>query len=209
MDIKKSAGAWVPAFILYDPLLTLEEKITYCFIHNLCDDEGKCHPSNTWLSKVVGKGERSIKRYITNLKAKGLIHTTMQKSATGCHRVIYVTNSVKGGGDTSVTRGRANLAPIINNNTNGIINSVWLLSVFNTIRKSALPNTQGLKTVGLETEVNIRGLNDAEITQEELEEVIVKCFNDPMHKEKMFKYVTPEYVTRTKTVNRYLYDETL
>lgn len=207
--IKKSAGAWIPAFILYEENLTLEEKFVYCLLHNLCNEEGKCWPSNGWLTDMTGKAERSIRRYLTRLKDRGLIRTVMNATATGTHRIIYVTLSEGGGAATGGRRGAANLAGVINNNTIGIINNGWLLETFNVVRRGCVKDSREIKVVDEETKKNIKLIKKSRITQEDMEDVMLKCFNDPMHAKDQFRFLTPEYVTRMKTINRYLFDETL
>ena len=207
--IKKSAGAWIPAFILYAENLTIEEKFVYALLHNLCNEEGKCWPSNGWLTDMTGKAERSIRRYLTRLKANGAIRTVMNPTATGTYRIIYVTISEGGGVDTGGRRGAANLAGVIYNSTNSTINNGWLLKLFNTVRHGCVKDSREIKVVDEETKKNIKLIQKSRITQEDMEDVMLKCFNDPMHAKEAFRFLTPEYVTRMKTINRYLLDETI
>ena len=207
--IKKSAGAWIPAFILYAENLTIEEKFVYALLHNLCNEEGKCWPSNGWLSDMTGKNERSVSRYITRLKANGAIRTFMNTTTAGTYRIIYVTISEEGGSGQFVQRGVDNLSRVIDNTTKCSINHGWLLKLFNTVRHGCVKDSREIKVVDEETIKNIKLIQKSRITQEDMEDVMLKCFNDPMHAKEAFRFLTPEYVTRMKTINRYLLDETI
>ena len=88
--IRKTLGAWIYAFILYDSHLNLEEKMTYCILHNISDGDSRCAPTNAWLAEELGRGQRIVNRYIKNLESRGYIKAVMEKTELGYYRVIYV-----------------------------------------------------------------------------------------------------------------------
>ncbi len=63
----------VPNFILRDPSLTLGAKMTYAMFLSYAWNDDYCFPGQERLAKDIGVVERSVRTYLNELKACGLL----------------------------------------------------------------------------------------------------------------------------------------
>lgn len=63
----------VPNTILMHPKLSPGAKITYAMLLRYAWQENQCFPGQERLAKDIGAGERSIRTYLKELKAEGLV----------------------------------------------------------------------------------------------------------------------------------------
>ncbi len=63
----------VPNFILRDPGLTLGAKMTYAMFLSYAWNDDYCFPGQERLAKDIGVVERSVRTYLNELKACGLL----------------------------------------------------------------------------------------------------------------------------------------
>jgi len=72
--MKRNWYAVITAEVLYDRNLTDTQKILYAVISNLCDENGKCFPSNGYLADIMNSSEETIRRHLSALESKSYIH---------------------------------------------------------------------------------------------------------------------------------------
>lgn len=83
--------AILPASVRYDGRLKAAEKILFCEITALSDQNGYCHAQNGYFSGLYGVDESTVRRWIRNLKNLGYIQVeysvegdTQQRRITPC-----------------------------------------------------------------------------------------------------------------------------
>lgn len=86
----KAAGAWIPAYILYNDSLSWKQKGLYAVIHNLCNQKGYCWASNEYLAEYFQVSEATIKRDIKALRDCQAIVTHTEPTKTGTRRIIEI-----------------------------------------------------------------------------------------------------------------------
>lgn len=87
MNKEKENGINIPDEILYDRELTAKAKILYGEIARLCGDKGSCCATNRALGDLLNCNERSIQRFIEELKKNNFIKVELCKSYI---RHIYI-----------------------------------------------------------------------------------------------------------------------
>ena len=75
---KKSYYAIIPANIRYDPNLTANAKLLYGEITALCNERGYCWATNRYFSDLYSVSEKTITRWINDLKEKKYIYTKIE-----------------------------------------------------------------------------------------------------------------------------------
>lgn len=71
-------GIWIPAEIIEDHNLNLQEKLLYSLILFMCRNNKDCYCSNTTISEIFSIPINSASRLILSLKSKGYINIKMQ-----------------------------------------------------------------------------------------------------------------------------------
>lgn len=78
--MKRNWYAVITAKVLYDRNLTDTQKILYAVITNLCDEKGKCFPSNAYLADIMNTSEETIRRHLQALEFKRYVYRHMSMS---------------------------------------------------------------------------------------------------------------------------------
>lgn len=77
-DIVKSYYAIIPATVRYDKNLTANAKLLYGEITALCNEKGYCWAKNEYFAELYGTSEKTITRWINDLKNKNYIDTELK-----------------------------------------------------------------------------------------------------------------------------------
>lgn len=80
--------AILPASVRYDNRLKAAEKILFCEITALSDQNGYCHAQNGYFSQLYQVDERTIRRWIHQLEKLGYIHIECEKTGDTQQRRI-------------------------------------------------------------------------------------------------------------------------
>lgn len=81
----------IPAEVLFNPQLTLYEKMLFGFIRNLAHSKDGCFATNAYLGGLVGIKQRATTSAITNLKKSGCVFVQMDHKPDGSFlRRIYI-----------------------------------------------------------------------------------------------------------------------
>lgn len=83
---KPSYYAIIPASVRYASI-TANAKLLYGEITSLCNQEGYCWASNSYFADLYQKDNKSVSRWIEELRQLGVIHIQNGKSR---HRKIYL-----------------------------------------------------------------------------------------------------------------------
>ncbi len=83
----------MPANVFYDKNLSANAKLIACVIANFCDKYGNCTVTNKNLGNVLGKSERSLSRFISELQDEGYIRVQVDAFDT-FKRTIYLTEKM-------------------------------------------------------------------------------------------------------------------
>lgn len=66
-------GSLIPEWLEKDETLSAAEKLCYARLARYAGKNGSCHPSLRTLGNALGVSERTAKKYVKTLKAKGLV----------------------------------------------------------------------------------------------------------------------------------------
>lgn len=80
--------AILPASVRYDTRLKAAEKILFCEITALSDQNGYCHAQNGYFSRLYQVDERTIRRWIHSLEKLGYIRVEYEKAGDDQQRRI-------------------------------------------------------------------------------------------------------------------------
>lgn len=80
--------AILPASVRYDTRLKAAEKILFCEITALSDQNGYCHAQNGYFSRLYQVDERTIRRWIHSLEKLGYIRVEYEKAGDAQQRRI-------------------------------------------------------------------------------------------------------------------------
>ena len=80
--------AILPASVRYDNRLKAAEKILFCEITALSDQNGYCHAQNGYFSQLYEVDERTIRRWIHQLEQLGYIRIEYEKAGDTQQRRI-------------------------------------------------------------------------------------------------------------------------
>lgn len=80
--------AILPASVRYDNRLKAAEKILFCEITALSDQNGYCHAQNGYFSQLYQVDERTIRRWIHQLEQLGYIRIEYEKAGDTQQRRI-------------------------------------------------------------------------------------------------------------------------
>ena len=80
--------AILPASVRYDTRLKAAEKILFCEITALSDQNGYCHAQNGYFSRLYQVDERTIRRWIHSLEKLGYIRVEYEKAGDAQRRRI-------------------------------------------------------------------------------------------------------------------------
>lgn len=68
----------VPNFILTNPGISVRAKLSYAMLLKYARDAEGCFPGQAKLAEDIGAGERSIRTYLKELEAAGLLEITQR-----------------------------------------------------------------------------------------------------------------------------------
>lgn len=88
----------ITAKVMHDKNLNHAEKLMFGILSGLADENGKCFPSNEWLSEVLGIKDRSIQEVIKKLEDSGYISRQIISCANNPfkkYRIIFVHRELK------------------------------------------------------------------------------------------------------------------
>jgi len=94
MEKDFSYYAVIPAKILLDMDLSSQAKLHYGVISALCGKLGYCWATNKYLGDIFGQSERSVQRYLSELKDRKHITIEIDMMA-GSERKIYLAVAKK------------------------------------------------------------------------------------------------------------------
>lgn len=212
---KVFAPEFIPYYISiqknYD--LTQAETLLYGFIRfYMSNGTGRFYFTDGQLANVLDCNEQTIMRSIKTLKEKDIIKVGHKLKAGG-GKIRFITNIRIPGNVTfqrlqNVTFTRLqnvtnNNNKINNNKINNIITPVKtgeyeiFIETFNRItnRKFTVRDRKA------RTQFLMRLKEGWKI--EEIENAIRNCMNDTFHKENNYKYLTPEFITRSDKLEKY------
>ena len=78
MGEKKSYYAIIPANVRYDKNLSANAKLLYGEITALCNEKGYCWATNEYFASLYNTSEKTITRWISNLKDSEYIDTKIE-----------------------------------------------------------------------------------------------------------------------------------
>lgn len=115
--------AVIPANVRYCSQLCANAKLLYGEITALTNQEGFCWATNSYFSSLYGVDERTIRRWLENLRKNGFIEIESSSEAgKSCRKISLTINSNKDSGGQKCPGGRTKMsAPLIlHNNTKNL-----------------------------------------------------------------------------------------
>ena len=97
--------ASIPIWLLRDRSIDRDTKFVYLLLSARIREEGVCWPSQKLLGEEAGVSERTARRIIADLKARGLIEVTVKATShgrTNVYRLLVHPFFGPGGQDTGV-----------------------------------------------------------------------------------------------------------
>lgn len=202
MENKPNYYGIIPSNVRYDKRLTPNAKLLYAEITALCNDKGYCWANNKYFADLYEVSTTSISKWISSLIEFGYLTSTLNYKE-GTKEILnrylrLVTYPIEEKLNTPIEE-KLKDNNTINNNTinNNNINFDKLLSFLNskTGRNFKVIN----KTVKGKY---LARLKDGYSKQDILDAVSNAVKND-YHKEENFKYLTPEFFSRSETLDKY------
>jgi hypothetical protein len=94
---KKSYYAVIPASVRYDNNLTANAKLLYGEITALCNERGYCWASNRYFAQLYNTEQRTIRRWIENLKERGYVEVEVKRNNSNEveERKIYLVEALQ------------------------------------------------------------------------------------------------------------------
>jgi len=108
----QSAGAWIPAEILFNDQLSANDKLIYAFIQNSCNKHGTCWASNHYFSKMLNVSRPTITKSIQTLADLGYVTTAIHTTDAGRERIIKLHGIDKGGVGKNLSDGSERNLPM-------------------------------------------------------------------------------------------------
>ncbi len=108
MSKRRSGWAAIPRWVLDDPSVSMQAKMTYLILSSHVGDDATCWPSQSSIAERLGCDVRSVQRHIRALVDHGLIVVTIRSTRRGRSNVYKVLSHPffgEGGDDTSVGMG--------------------------------------------------------------------------------------------------------
>lgn len=94
-----TGGAYIPAWILHDPDLTLQQKVVYGRVLALCHKRGYCWASNDTLAEDLGVSARTVRRHVEKLCEKNhLDREVVGRAGGGSESRLFPANRMAGSG---------------------------------------------------------------------------------------------------------------
>ena len=87
--------AVLPSHLIFNENLVPEAKLFYAVVRNLCNKYGYCWASNEYLSSLMQKDERTIRRWLKSLYKEKYLEVTYGKPSENTERKIYVVEGFK------------------------------------------------------------------------------------------------------------------
>lgn len=183
---------------------------------------GQAVIGRTSLAKRLRLSEQQVRTSLERLKSTGEITI----KTTNRFTLITVANYdiyQEGGGEitSKITSGATNNQPTNNQqittskesktvrikeektNTNTGFTLEQFLEDFNVIRRFYIPNAREIAIVDSKTKRQFSGLVKSGIERERMQQALRSLFADTFHREKRWKYCTPEFITRPDKFARF------
>lgn len=206
--------AIIPANVRYDPELCANSKLLYGEISALCNKKGYCWSNNEYFSNLYNVSKTSISRWISNLVDRGYIKTELiykEGSKEIVHRYLSLCQyPIDKNVNTPIDKievspipknGKDNNTSFNNTVINNTVNTTKLyedfLFVLNLIlNKRYLGCSKSKKGFPVRIKEG-RTLAD-------FKNAINNASLDPFHIENGFKYLTPEFFTRSDKLDKFM-----
>ena len=97
MNDKPNYYAIIPANVRYDEKLSASEKLMYGEITALSNKHGYCTARNSYFTNLYHVNDRTVRRWINNLKNRGYVKVGLPKKDGKTQRKIYISDGYVGG----------------------------------------------------------------------------------------------------------------
>lgn len=224
-ETKKSYYAIIPASVRYDANLSANAKLLYGEITALCNERGYCWSSNKYFADLYNVSNNTISRWISELTNSNHIRIEMiyrEGTREIVNRYIYLSSEAINK-ITNTYHQKRGEGIIKNDDTPINKNDVYNNTLFNNTDNNTVNNTMN-KTVdlfdrfificNLTLNKSYRGDNKARrqfqarikdgYKLEDFKKAIENASQDPFHMEKEYRYLTPEFFTRSDKLERYM-----
>ena len=193
MENKPNYYGIIPANVRYDKRLTPNAKLLYSEITALCNDKGYCWANNKYFADLYEVSTTSISKWISSLIEFGYLTSTINyKEGTKeiLHRYLRLV--------TYPIEEKLKDNNTINNNTiNNNINFDKLLSFLNS------KTGRNFKIINEATKKKYNARLKEGYKKDDILNAIINAVNSDYHKENGFKYLTPEFFSRSETLDKY------
>lgn len=214
---KPSYYAIIPADVRYDVALSPNSKLLYGEITALSSSAGYCWSGNLYFSELYAVSTRTIQRWLKELSAAGHIFVDVNESR-GNERKIYLTTKMPSGlrqkrhegHDNFVTTPHDNFVTNSNtsinsntDNTNNEYTGIVKVDFDRLLKKYNKITGRNCTVVNEETRKNVRKRLKEGYTRDDIINTIINARTDKYHIDTKFVYVTLEYISRAKSLDKY------
>lgn len=201
-------GIWIPKFIWLNKELSLQEKVFFIEIESL-DNENGCYAGNEYFSEFFGVSKSRCTQVIKSLEKKGFISSSLtKKKGSISERVLKINSRLR------------KLNPTVEKTeSHGLENSEYNnTSNNNTSIKDTMSEKINFETLLIylnrETGRSFKVINKSVrnkfaarlrdgYSKEDIRLAIHNASQSKHHRESNSKYLTPEFFTRTTTLDMY------
>ena len=201
-DIQVSYYAIIPADVRYDTNVCPNAKLLYGEITALCNRRGYCWANNSYFAELYNVSKTSISKWISQLVENGYVVSTIQYK-DGTKEILnrylrLVTYPIEEKLNTPIEE-KLKDNNTINNNTinNNTINFDKLLSFLNSKTK------RNFKIINEATKKKYRARIKDGYNSKDIANAIENAVNSDYHKDNNFTYLTPEFFSRSETLDKY------
>lgn len=212
---KKSYYAIIPANVRYDRQLTPNAKLLYGEITALCNERGYCWSNNEYFANLYEVSKTSISKWIASLIDGGYIQSRllykegtkeilnrhislvaypMQEKLNRPIEVLLTTPIEENFKDNSTVSNNTTVNNTVNNTTKLYDDFLFILNL--VLKKNYKGCNKSRKAFPVRLKEGFK-LNDFKIA-------ISNASLDGFHIDNGFKYLTPEFLTRSDKLDRYM-----
>lgn len=202
MENKPNYYGIIPSNVRYDKRLTPNAKLLYSEITALCNDKGYCWANNKYFADLYEVSTTSISKWISSLIEFGYLTSTINyKEGTKeiLHRYLrLVIYPIEEKLNTPIKE-KLKDNNTINNNTinNNNINFDKLLSFLNS------KTSRNFKLVNKKVQGKYLARLKEGYSKQDILDAVSNAVKSDYHKGENFKYLTPEFFSRSETLDKY------
>lgn len=192
----------IPYNVRYDKRLTPNAKLLYAEITALCNDKGYCWANNKYFADLYEVSTTSISKWISSLIEFGYLTSTINYKE-GTKEILnrylrLVTYPIEEKLNTPIEE-KLKDNNTINNNTinNNTINFDKLLSFLNS------KTGRNFKVINKTVKGKYLARLKDGYSKQDILDAISNSIKSDYHKGENFKYLTPEFFSRSETLDKY------